>query len=330
MKIFYSLIILPLMLSGCVSDNSDLRYPYAPMSSRMEQRVDGPSEMDKNKPTQVIILGTGMPFPDAYRAGSSIAVIHKGEAYLFDVGAGAVRRAVEARYKYDIAALYPSQIKAVFITHMHSDHTMDFAELSQTLWWSRRDHLQAYGPVGTQEMVDGMYAMMAPDTRIREGGKAPGGNPTGYQVDVTEIESGKIFDHDGMTVEAFRVPHGKIEPSFGYKIVTDDLTIVISGDTSLSEIVQEKSIGVDILFHEVMSDEGSATLPVFWQDYHGASHTLASQIGKLAAKSRPKKIVLYHGLFFGTREQHIVDEIKQYYDGEVILANDLDLFLSHQ
>ena len=59
------------------------------------------------------MLGTGTPIPDAYRAGLSIAVIHRGEAYLFDVGAGAVRRAVEARYKHNIPSLYPSQIKAV-------------------------------------------------------------------------------------------------------------------------------------------------------------------------------------------------------------------------
>lgn len=301
-------------------------FPYAPVSSRIEKRPDGPSESEINAPTRVVVLGTGVPLQDAYRAGPSIAVIHKGEAYLFDVGAGSVRRAVEARYKYDIPALYPSQIKGVFITHMHSDHTMDYAELSQTLWWSRRDKLRAYGPIGMQEMTDGMYAMMAPDTRIREGGNAPGGNPTGYQVQVTEIEPGIIFDEDGMTVEAFHVPHGKIRPSFGYKVVTKDLSIVISGDTSLSETIKEKSRDVDILFHEVASAEGLSRAPEFWQNYHKNSHTLSTDIGKMAADAKPKKVVLYHGLFFDLNEDLVVDEVKRHYGGQVYLANDLDLF----
>ncbi len=99
---------------------------------------DRPTQAELEKETQVVVLGTGNPVPDAYRAGSSIAVIHKGEAYLFDVGAGAIQNAVTARYKYDIPSLYPSQICCVFLTHMHSDHTMDYSELAFTLWWRRR------------------------------------------------------------------------------------------------------------------------------------------------------------------------------------------------
>ena len=52
--------------------------------------------------TKVVVLGTGTPIPDAHRAGPSIAVIHKGNAYLFDAGAGAVRQATIARYLYEI------------------------------------------------------------------------------------------------------------------------------------------------------------------------------------------------------------------------------------
>lgn len=40
--------------------------------------------------TRVIMLGTGTPVPSAERAGSGLAVIHDGEAYLFDAGHGTV------------------------------------------------------------------------------------------------------------------------------------------------------------------------------------------------------------------------------------------------
>lgn len=299
--------------------------PFAPASARVENR-DSPSEEELNTPTRVVMLGTGTPIPDAYRAGPSIAVIHKGEAYIFDAGSGAVQRATEARYKYDIPSLYPTQIKAVFITHMHSDHTLDYVELSQTMWWRRRAGLLAFGPKGLKEMTKAMTAMMAPDTRTRRSGTQPLPNPEGNRVQVTEIEPGIVFEQDGMIVEAFNVPHGDIDPAFGYKIVTPDLSIVISGDTAKSKIIQDKAAGVDLLFHEVISDAGLARSTEFWQNYHKASHTTSSDIGKLAAIAKPKKVVLYHGLFYGASVEGIVDEVKAYYDGEVVFADDLDMF----
>jgi hypothetical protein len=36
--------------------------------------------------------------------------------------------------------------------------------------------------------------------------------------------------------------------------------------------------------------------------------------------------VLYHALFYGVPEDLIVDEVRSSYDGEVVLADDLDLF----
>jgi len=36
--------------------------------------------------------------------------------------------------------------------------------------------------------------------------------------------------------------------------------------------------------------------------------------------------VLYHGLFYGTEESTVLDEIKALYNGEVVLASDLDKF----
>ncbi len=287
---------------------------------------DGPTQAELDQETQVVVLGTGNPVPDAYRAGSSIAVIHKGEAYLFDAGAGAIQNAVTARYKYDIPSLYPSQICCVFFTHMHSDHTMDYAELAFTLWWRRRQALSAWGPVGLNDMTEGIYTMMAADTAIRTSGMQPVQNPHAYKVNVTEISAGVMFEKDDLVIEAFDVDHGEVKPAFGYRITTATKTIVISGDTALSENLLEKSRGVDLLFHEVISDSGLAGNTEFWQKYHKTHHTLASDLGKLASEAKPGLLVLYHGLFYGVPEAVIVDEVKANYDGKVVLADDLDIF----
>jgi len=287
---------------------------------------DGPTRAELQRKTQVVVLGTGTPLPDAHRAGPSIAVIHKGEAYLFDVGAGAIHNAIIARYKYDIPSLYPNQICCVFFTHMHSDHTMDYAELAFTLWWRRTRKLSAFGPIGLESMNEGMVAMMATDIAIRTSGTQPVPSPDGYKVDVTEISEGVVFRKGDLTIEAFEVSHGNTKPAYGYRITTEDKTLVISGDTAHSEKLLEMSRGVDLLFHEVISDSGLAKTPDFWQAYHKRSHTLASELGKLATEARPKMLVLYHGLYYGVPETVVVDEVRANYEGDVVLANDLDSF----
>jgi len=301
--------------------------PFAKsVPSAVIETRDGPTAAELAMPTRVVVLGTGNPIPDARRAGASIAVIHKGEAYLFDVGAGSVHNATIARYKYDIPSLYPSQICCLFLTHLHSDHTLDYPELAQTLWWRRREPLSAWGPAGLAAMTDGIYRMFAADLRIRIEGIQPVPNAEAYKVEVTEIEAGVVFEKGDLRIEAFDVPHGEVKPAFGYRITTADRSIVISGDTALSDALLEKSRGVDLLFHEVISDSGLAANTEFWQRYHKSYHTLASDLGRLASDAKPGLLVLYHGLYYGVPESVIVDEVRATYDGDVVLANDLDVF----
>ena len=317
-------ILLAVFFTGC-QQTADEQFAHVVPSAVIEIR-DEPTQTELDRETQVVVLGTGNPIPDAYRAGPSIAVIHKGEAYLFDVGAGAVQNAIVARYKYDIPSLYPSQICCVFLTHLHSDHVMDYAELVYTLWWRRRLPVSAWGPAGLKQMTEGAERMFATDTGIRVSGIQPVMNPDAYKAEVHEISEGVVFKKDDLVVEAFDVNHGEVKPAFGYRITTNDKTIVISGDTGISDKLLEMSRGVDLLFHEVISDTGLAQRPEFWQKYHRSYHTRASDLGKLATEARPGTLVLYHGLYYGVPESVIVDEVRSTYDGPVVLANDLDIF----
>jgi ribonuclease BN (tRNA processing enzyme) len=122
------------------------------------------------------------------------------------------------------------------------------------------------------------------------------------------------------------VNHGEIEPAYGYRITTEDKTIVISGDTAYSEKVLQMSRGADLLFHEVISDSGLATTTEFWQEYHRSSHTVASDLGRLASEAQPGLVVMYHALFYGVPESNVVDEVESTYSGKVVLADDLDIF----
>ncbi|WP_282026528.1 MBL fold metallo-hydrolase [Limimaricola cinnabarinus] len=277
--------------------------------------------------TRLIMLGTGTPVPDATRAGSGLAVIHDGEAYLFDAGGGMVQRAIEAWQSMGVEELYPTNIGHVFLTHLHSDHTLDYGELAATYWWRRDDRLQAYGPTGLQAMTESYYAMQEADIALRTGGNQPVKDPSLYQVDVTEIaDPGVVFDENGVTIEAFEVSHGDIHPAFGYKVTTPDKTIVISGDTTYNDTVVDMARGADILVHEVISEEGWSALPPEWQAYHHSSHTLTSELARLAKEAQPDLLVLTHILHYGAPIETALSEVQALYDGEVVLAEDLDEF----
>jgi len=326
LKLGSALIAALIMLNACLTQS----YVKPPdlltiPSARVEIRVE-PSDKELAQPTQVIVLGTGTPIPDAFRAGPGIAIVHKGESYLFDVGAGTVRNATIARYRYDIPALYPSQICCVFLTHLHSDHMLDFSELAYTLWWRRPTGLQAWGPTGIETVVNGMSNMISIDVDLRTNGIQPVANPDGFKIQHHTVAPGLLFEKDDLSIEAFSVDHGDIKPAFGYKIVTDDLSVVITGDTAYSETVAAKAKDVDLLFHEVISREGLERNSAEFQRYHRSVHTTSSDLARLATQSRPGKLVLYHGLFYGTPEASVLDEIRALYNGEVVLANDLDVF----
>ena len=279
--------------------------------------------------TQVVILGTGTPVPDHTRAGAGVAIVYESQAYIFDVGGGVVQRMIEASSHLDIPALFPTNIQHVFITHLHSDHMLDLVELVWTLWWRRTSQISVWGPAGLEVAAKGMYEMMNADVTIRSSsspGSSPVVNPGFYRIIPTEIEEGTIFTNGGITIEAFTVAHGNISPAFGYRVTTPDKVIVISGDTSYSEKLVEMAKGADVLVHEVISNEGVSELSEDWRLYHSRSHTVTNELARVATEARPDLLVLYHVLFYGAPVETVLTEVQALYDGEVVLANDLDVF----
>lgn len=277
--------------------------------------------------TQVVMLGTGTPVPDADHSGPSTAVVYNGQAYLFDIGPGAVRSAIVAAQKKGIEALYPTKIKRLFLTHLHSDHILDYPELASTYWWRRNDRISVWGPTGLNGMTQGYYDMVQRDTELRVNSRSPVKDPTGYQYITHEYDQGGWTVKDGdVTIEAFEVEHGSITPAFGYRVSTPDKTIVISGDTSYSQKLVEMAKGADILVHEVICETGWSGLPEDWQHYHDAAHTRTGELGRIANEAKPELLVLTHVLHYGAPREKTLEEVEAIYDGDVVLAEDLDIY----
>jgi ribonuclease BN (tRNA processing enzyme) len=84
--------------------------------------------------------------------------------------------------------------------------------------------------------------------------------------------------------------------------------------------------GCDVLIHEVYSEAGFATRPPVWQRYHSKFHTSSRELADTATKAKPGLLILYHQLFWGTSEDQLVDEVRQFYKGRVVSGSDLAVF----
>lgn len=267
----------------------------------------------------VVFLGTGMPRPDPTRQGQSIAIVVNGQAYIVDAGTGLVRQA-SAAYERGISALRAPSLDIAFLTHLHSDHTLGLPDLILTPWVMHRVvPLQLYGPVGTQAMVDGIEQAYAEDINVRIHGLEHN-TTTGHQVVVHEIQPGVIYQDKNVKVTAFAVQHGSWKQAFGYRFDTDGKSIVISGDTRPTESVIRACNGCDLLIHEVYSNE------VLENAYFSSFHTSALELGDIAAKAKPKLLIVTH--YVGGAKPNpaqMIQEIHQKFHGPVMVANDLDV-----
>src|SRR5579864_7411063 len=188
-----------------------------------------------------VLLGTGFPRPDAERAGPSTAIVIGEKVFLIDAGRGVTMRLAAAK-------LAPKNIRAVFLTHLHSDHIDGLPDVFHTTWqFGRTSAFELYGPTGTQDLVDGMMKFYAADIHIRRDltEKLPSAGAT---INLHTVREGIVYEDEDVRVTAFLVDHAPVEPAFGYRFdqlekkvgaqksaATENprvtASIVISGDT---------------------------------------------------------------------------------------------------
>jgi len=274
---------------------------------------------------RVVLLGTGTPNADPTRSGPALAIVVKGRVYLVDCGPGVVRRAAAA-YLNGVEALAMERLTHVFITHLHSDHTLGYPDLIFSPWTLGRNvPLEAYGPPGLKDMTRHISEAYREDIKIRTGGLEPA-LADGYLVNVHEFSAGLVYQDDNVRVIAFPVKHGSWKHAFGFRFETADRTIVVSGDTAPSEELIRQAKGCDVLVHEVYSQRGFTTRPPEWQRYHASFHTSSTELAAIANEVKPRLLVLTHLLLWGSTPAELLAEIRRDYDGEVRCGADLDVY----
>jgi len=276
--------------------------------------------------TTVVLLGTGTPRPDPQAAGPATAIVVGTRVFLVDAGAGVMRQLAAA-------GLPINGVTALFVTHLHSDHTLGYPDLILTSWvMGRRGPLRAYGPHGLDRMTRALLSAWSEDIDIRTRGLERE-SPAGYQVQVHEVSpaGGVIYDSAGVRVIAIPVLHGSWPEALAYRFDTPDRSITISGDTRPSDALVQAAAGTDVLIHEVYPASRVAPEPRpggdRWPQYLRAFHTSDRELGALASRidPPPKLLLLYHIVRMGASDEEILAGVRAGgYRGRVVVGKDLD------
>ena len=239
---------------------------------------------------KVTLLGTGSPQPRMDRFGPSILVEAGEKKLLFDCGRGATQRIEQIKIPF-------TEIDALFLTHLHSDHIVGIPDLWLTGWArGRKIPLQVWGPAGTKEMMSHLEEAFKFDIQIRQADdKLPN---QGVAVVAKDIEQGVVYDDAGIKVTAFSVDHGLVKPALGYRVDFAGHSLVLSGDTRYSENLIKFSQGADVLIHEVIDPEAfrarNSSMSVERFNAIVGHHTTAEQAGTIFARVKPKLAVYSH------------------------------------
>ena len=203
----------------------------------------------------IVFCGTASPMGATDRAQQCIAVLAGDKFFIVDTGARSAAKANEA-------GLPLGALDGILLTHFHSDHISAMGEFHLQSWaQGRAQKLAVYGGPGVERVVDGFNLAYGQDYTYRTEHHTEALMPSATAglvakpFGVPATGTIEIFNQDGLTIKAFRVPHEPVRPAVGYRFDYKGRSVSISGDASKSLAIAEASKGVDVLIHEVLQPE---------------------------------------------------------------------------
>ncbi|MGK7873912.1 MAG: ribonuclease Z [Xenococcaceae cyanobacterium] len=151
---------------------------------------------------EITFLGTSSGVPTRSRNVSSVALRlpQRAEVWLFDCGEGTQHQLLRSELKI-------SQLKRIFITHMHGDHIFGLMGL-----------LASCGLAGNSQKID-IYGPAGLDEYLRACSKYSYTNFS-YRIQVHTVKPGVLYEEEEFTVSCKQLKHRV--PAFGYRIGEKD------------------------------------------------------------------------------------------------------------
>ena len=269
---------------------------------------------------ELTLLGTGCPKVDYKRFGPANLISTKKTKILVDCGSGITQR-------LDQLKLSSSKIDALFLTHLHSDHIIDFYQLIISSWHSYRTKpWKIYGPKGTKNFIKKIMNSWKQERlqRIKYESRS---STAAFKIIVKEFKNtGKINIKD-IVIKYFEVDHKPVKYAYGFNFIHKNKKLTISGDTRPCENVMKFGQLADVLLHEVFIDgEIMKTNKMRTaKTLHNvkAYHTPSSLVGKIAKITRCKKLVLTHLVPTQFDEKKLIKTVKADFGKNPIIGRDL-------
>ena len=250
-----------------------------------------------------LVCGSRSPLPHPRRAETCILINAGGSYYVIDVGDGSASNL--RSYGVNLG-----KIKAVLLTHLHSDHISDLADIHLGTWvaQSRTKRLDVYGPSGVEFVTKGFEDAYKLDFKYRNehhGDEVAPINIVGFDPHPVDLLNPVVINENGLKVTAFKVPHDPVKPALGYRFDFKGRSIVISGDTSYSENLITYAKDADVLFHEAqanhileimkgVANKAGNPLTAKILDDITTYHTTPKDAAKVANLANVDHLVFYH------------------------------------
>src|SRR5947209_14626828 len=151
---------------------------------------------------QITFLGTSSGVPTKMRNVSAVALKlpQRAEVWLFDCGEA-------TQHQIQHTDLRISQLRRIFITHLHGDHLYGLMGLLATCGMAgHAQPIDIYGPAGLDEYV----RISAQLSRLR----------LAEHIQVRTVQPGMIYEDEEFTVSCQPLRHRV--PAFGYRVTEKD------------------------------------------------------------------------------------------------------------
>ncbi len=255
-----------------------------------------------NTEIKVIILGSGTCVPSLQRSSCSVYIESDSIKLLADVGAGTIRRLLEAGVSIN-------DITHIFISHFHPDHT---GELVSFLFSSKypqfkRDKnnpLTILAGKGFKQFFSGLrdvygsWIELAPD-----------------YFDIIEFDTENKDSYSLNTARMITRPVNHNAESIALRFEAHGKAVVYSGDTDYCNNLIAIAREADLFICE-------SALP---DSQKVDNHLSPSTAGKAGTAAHVRKMVLTH-FYPECDKTDIAKECRTAYDGDLVLAEDLMTF----
>lgn len=277
---------------------------------------------------RVVACGTGMPIPRKSQAATCFLVeLGNGDKFLFDIGS-------ESTANIGCLNIPHDSLDKVFLSHLHTDHAGDLANLWISGWvCGRHGPLRVWGPsgltpdLGTTHFVERLKETFKWDHKSRLGViPATGGGLQVQEFDYRQ-ENKIVYEKNGVTIRSWPAIHCMDGP-VSYALEWNGFKFVFGGDTFPNKWYARYAKNADLAIHECFYT------PQMLMKYEHVSaqsalnvatevHCVPQAFGIMMNSVKPRMAVAYHFLNdFDTRDP-LYDGIRKTYKGPLTMATDL-------